>query len=50
MSQVDPHYNRGCEVEGMLDNGIVTRDWPEPRLVIPRDQKTTINLWIELIQ
>ncbi|KAJ8958745.1 hypothetical protein NQ318_016473 [Aromia moschata] len=39
--QVGLHCIRGCEVEGMLDsNGRVIEDGPEPRPMLPGDQRT----------
>ncbi|XP_057663610.1 RNA helicase aquarius [Diorhabda carinulata] len=41
---------RGCEVEGMLDsNGRVIEDGPEPRPVLPGDQRT-YRVWLDCNQ
>lgn len=38
---------RGCEVEGMLDgNGRVIEDGPEPRPILPGDQRT-YRVWLD---
>ncbi|XP_022909695.2 RNA helicase aquarius isoform X1 [Onthophagus taurus] len=45
--QVGLHCVRGCEVEGMLDsNGRVIEDSPEPRPVLPGDQRT-YRVWLD---
>lgn len=44
------HCIRGCEVEGMLDsNGRVIEDGPEPRPVLPGDQRT-YRVWLDCNQ
>ncbi|KAJ8928422.1 hypothetical protein NQ314_019011 [Rhamnusium bicolor] len=48
--QVGLHCIRGCEVEGMLDsNGRVIEDGPEPRPVLPGDQRT-YRVWLDCNQ
>lgn len=48
--QVGLDYVRGCEVEGMLDsNGRVIEDGPEPKPVIPGDQRT-FRVWLDCNQ
>ncbi|KAJ8912549.1 hypothetical protein NQ315_006620 [Exocentrus adspersus] len=48
--QVGLQYIRGCEVEGMLDsNGRVIEDGPEPRPVLPGDQRT-YRVWLDCNQ
>lgn len=48
--QVGLHCVRGCEVEGMLDtNGRVIEDGPEPRPVLPGDQRT-YRVWLDCNQ
>ncbi|XP_072391042.1 RNA helicase aquarius isoform X1 [Diabrotica undecimpunctata] len=50
LSQVGLHCIRGCEVEGMLDsNGRVIEDGPEPRPVLPGDQRT-YRVWLDCNQ
>lgn len=48
--QVGLECIRGCEVEGMLDsNGRVIEDGPEPRPVLPGDQRT-YRVWLDCNQ
>ncbi|XP_018567368.1 intron-binding protein aquarius isoform X2 [Anoplophora glabripennis] len=48
--QVGLQYIRGCEIEGMLDsNGRVIEDGPEPRPVLPGDQRT-YRVWLDCNQ
>lgn len=48
--QVGLQCIRGCEVEGMLDNnGRVIEDGPEPRPVLPGDQRT-YRVWLDCNQ
>ncbi|XP_074037324.1 RNA helicase aquarius isoform X2 [Leptinotarsa decemlineata] len=48
--QVGLCHIRGCEVEGMLDsNGRVIEDGPEPRPILPGDQRT-YRVWLDCNQ
>ncbi|KAG5894903.1 hypothetical protein JTB14_030608 [Gonioctena quinquepunctata] len=48
--QVGLRHIRGCEVEGMLDsNGRVIEDGPEPRPMLPGDQRT-FRVWLDCNQ
>lgn len=50
MGQVGLECVRGCEVEGMLDtNGRVIEDGPEPRPILPGDQRT-YRVWLDCNQ
>lgn len=50
LPQVGLQYIRGCEVEGMLDSsGRVIEDGPEPRPVLPGDQRT-YRVWLDCNQ
>lgn len=44
------HCVRGCEIEGMLDNnGRVIEDGPEPKPVLPGDNRT-YRVWLDCNQ
>lgn len=48
--QVGLRCVRGCEVEGMLDsNGRVIEDGPEPKPILPGDQRT-FRVWLDCNQ
>lgn len=48
--QVGLHCVRGCEIEGMLDNnGRVIEDGPEPKPVLPGDNRT-YRVWLDCNQ
>ncbi|KAF5289862.1 hypothetical protein FQR65_LT01996 [Abscondita terminalis] len=50
LSQVGLHCVRGCEIEGMLDNnGRVIEDGPEPKPVLPGDNRT-FRVWLDCNQ
>ena len=50
MPQVGLTYVRGCEVEGMLDEGgRVIEDGPDPRPVLPGERRT-FRVWLDCNQ